>query len=134
MNRIILAAALAILAAPAATAATDCSNAGTQADMNACAAKAAAAADAELNGVYKEIETRLYDEPDPRKLLIAAEKAWVSFRDAECAFRTSATVDGSIHPTMVSMCLEDLTKARTEQLKVYLKCEEGDLSCPVPPG
>ena len=133
MNRIILLAALA-LSAPAAHAAADCSNAANQLDMNECAQKAYEAADADLNGVFKEIETRLYDDAATKKLLIAAEKAWVGFRDAECTFRTSATADGSIHPTMVSMCLEDLTKARTEQLKTYLKCEEGDLSCPGPPG
>ena len=28
---------------------------------------------------------------------------------------------------------ESLTTARTEQLSGYLNCEEGDLSCPVPP-
>jgi hypothetical protein len=29
-------------------------------------------------------------------------------------------------------CLDALTAKRVEDFKVYLKCEEGDLSCPVP--
>lgn len=33
---------------------------------------------------------------------------------------------------VVSTCLDDLTKTRTETLKGYLSCEEGDLACPVP--
>jgi hypothetical protein len=32
----------------------------------------------------------------------------------------------------LSLCLDKLTQARTKELQAYLKCEEGDLSCPVP--
>ncbi len=31
-----------------------------------------------------------------------------------------------------ALCLQGLTDERIEQLGSYLKCEEGDMSCPVP--
>ncbi|TIN07752.1 MAG: urease-associated protein, partial [Mesorhizobium sp.] len=37
-----------------------------------------------------------------------------------------------VYPLVHSNCTTAVTKARVETLKTYLKCEEGDLSCPVP--
>lgn len=34
---------------------------------------------------------------------------------------------------LLAGCLAELTEARAAQLDAYLACEEGDLSCPVPP-
>jgi hypothetical protein len=31
------------------------------------------------------------------------------------------------------LCLDELTQSRIEQFRQYLDCEEGDMSCPVPP-
>ncbi len=91
------------------------------------------AEDARLNKAYHEIMQRLSDSPEDKKLLQAAQRAWIAFRDAECDFSTNDSKDGSIYPMLVSGCRADLTKARTEQLGAYLNCEEGDMSCPVPP-
>ncbi len=44
----------------------------------------------------------------------------------------SGVQGGSIQPMIASMCQTELTKARTEALRRYLDCKEGDLSCPVP--
>jgi uncharacterized protein YecT (DUF1311 family) len=109
-----------------------CGNDANQAELNVCAGEALAKADGELNALYKEVARRLQDEPMASKLLVAAEKAWIAFRDAECAFRTWASADGSIHPMLAMQCREDLTRKRLDALKAYLACEEGDLSCPVP--
>jgi uncharacterized protein YecT (DUF1311 family) len=56
----------------------------------------------------------------------------VAFRDAECKFSASGAQGGSIQPMIASICQTDVTKARTEALRHYLDCKEGDMSCPVP--
>lgn len=112
--------------------AVDCDNATDQATMNQCAAQQNKAADKELNTLYQQITERLKDSPDSKKLLVGAQRAWIGFRDAECKFSASGVEGGSVYPLIYSNCITDLTKARVEAFKIYLKCQEGDLSCPVP--
>ncbi|WP_445177604.1 lysozyme inhibitor LprI family protein [Pseudomonas sp. McL0111] len=115
-----------------AHAAVDCANANDQATMNQCAGQDFKAADNELNKVYQQISDRLKDNADTKKLLVSAQRAWVGFRDAECKFSASAVSAGSVYPMIYSNCLAGVTKVRVDTLKEYLKCEEGDMSCPVP--
>ncbi len=115
-----------------AHAAVDCANASDQATMNQCAGQEYKAADKELNAVYQQITARLKDNAEGKKLLVNAQRAWIGFRDAECNFSASGVAGGSVYPLIYSNCLKSVTKVRTEALKQYLKCEEGDLSCPVP--
>ena len=117
---------------PLAHAAVDCANASDQATMNQCAGQDFKAADKELNAAYQQITGRLKDNPDGKKLLVSAQRAWLGFRDAECKFSSSGVTGGSIYPWVYSSCLTGVTKVRVEALKQYLKCEEGDMSCPVP--
>ncbi len=112
--------------------ALDCANASDQATMNQCAAQEHKAADKELNALYQQISARLKSNPDSKKLLVGAQRGWIGFRDAECKFASSAVTGGSVYPLIYSNCVTELTKARVETLKNYLKCQEGDLSCPVP--
>lgn len=121
-----------LLLAPLAHAAVDCANASDQATMNQCAGQDFTAADKELNTLYQQIIGRLKDSPDSKKLLVSAQRAWVTFRDAECKFSASGVEGGSVYPLVNRTCLTGATKARVEGLKSYLKCEEGDMSCPVP--
>jgi len=88
--------------------------------------------DKRLNELYKQIEGRLKDDADTKKLLVAAQRAWVGFRDAECTFSTSGSADGSAYSVLIASCKDTLTQSRIKQFEAYLKCEEGDLSCPVP--
>jgi len=104
----------------------------TQAAMDQCADAAYRKADDALNKEYQEITRRLKDDTATAKLLVSAQKAWIAFRDAECAFSSSANVGGTIYPMVYSYCLERVTSARVKELGVYLKCAEGDLGCPVP--
>lgn len=131
------AGALAILIplgiAGAAAADEDCGNFNTQSEMNDCAAKNYRAADAALGSIYKKVVARLKDDPDGLKLLKDAERAWIAFRDAECSFASSGVEGGSIQPMIEAECFQAQTEARTAMLKTYLACEEGDLSCPLPP-
>jgi len=109
-----------------------CDDAASQSEMTACHGNAFKTADAALNATYRKIEDRLGDAPDTRKRLVAAERAWIAFRDAECAFSASGTEGSTAHSMTLSICLTDLTEARTKQLTTFLHCQEGDVSCPVP--
>jgi len=114
--------------------AVDCDNATDQATMNQCATQQNAAADKELNALYQQITARLKAEPERKKLLVGAQRAWVAFRDAECKFSASGVEGGSVYPLVYSGCTTDLTKARVQTFRNYLKCQEGDVGCPVPGG
>jgi uncharacterized protein YecT (DUF1311 family) len=112
--------------------AADCDNATDQATMNQCAAQQNKAADKELNALYQQITHRLKSNPDSKNLLVGAQRSWVAFRDAECKFSSAGVEGGSAYPLIYSNCVTELTKARVQTFKNYLKCQEGDLSCPVP--
>lgn len=112
--------------------AADCDNANDQATMNQCASLEQATADKELNALYQQITARLQSDPDSKKLLVGAQRSWIAFRDAECKFSASGVEGGSVYPLIYSNCVTALTKARVETFKTYLKCQEGDLGCPVP--
>lgn len=122
---------LTTLALFATAHANDCAS-NTQMGVNECTDAAYKKTDAELNRVYRQIGERLKKDKDTSLLLVSAQKRWVSFRDAECAFSSSAGAEGSIYPLLVTQCRDALTSKRIEQLKIYLHCREGDISCPVP--
>jgi len=124
--------ALALLGWSSAAQAQDCSNQPTQMAMNECAGHAYRKTDAALNAAYREIAARLAEDAAGRGRLQAAQRAWIAFRDAECAFATADSADGSIYPYLQTTCLDGLTQARLTQLQAYLVCQEGDLSCSVP--
>ncbi len=134
MRPCLLAISMACALGTAASAsANDCENAMDQMTMNECADLAFKKTDSQLNAVYQTIERRLKSGAQPQKLLIAAERAWIAFRDAECTFTASAVAGGSMQPMVYSGCLDQMTKKRIDDLKGFLQCEEGDLSCPLPP-
>ncbi|MGP6463096.1 lysozyme inhibitor LprI family protein [Pseudomonas parakoreensis] len=132
MSPRLLLALTPFLFSPHAHAAVDCANASDQATMNQCAGQEFKSTDKELNAVYQQITGRLKDNPDRKKLLVGAQRAWIGFRDAECKFSASGVEGGSVYPLIYSNCLTAVTKARIEALKQYLTCQEGDMSCPVP--
>ena len=112
--------------------AQDCSKLNTQTDMNICAGKKAATADARLNKIYNDIIARLKGDEDTKKLLVKAQRSWMQFRDDSCIFSSSGVKGGSIYATIYSSCIETLTENRIKDLVAYANCQEGDLSCPVP--
>lgn len=123
--------AMAMISATA-TRAEDCAKAMDQAAMTECAGKSYNKADAQLNALYKQIEQRLKDDADTRNLLVAAQRGWVAFRDAECKFSSAGVTGGSAYPMVHANCAEELTTRRIADFKAYLACKEGDMSCPVP--
>jgi len=132
MNRILTASILLLLCPASQASAQNCGDKATQSELNACAQTSYKAADHQLNKAYGEIVARLKDDPDGKARLLKSQRAWIVWRDDECAFATAGSADGSIYPMLHAGCLEDLTTARVDGLKGYLSCEEGDMSCPVP--
>ncbi|MER9658156.1 lysozyme inhibitor LprI family protein [Mesorhizobium sp. M0152] len=88
------------------------------------------AADAKLNATYRNLISS--DDADDKKLLQTAQRAWITFRDAECAHSAAASAGGSIYSMEVSQCLARLTYNRIKQLAASANCEEGDASCASP--
>ncbi|WP_207414846.1 lysozyme inhibitor LprI family protein [Roseomonas haemaphysalidis] len=134
MIRMMTLAALALLAAGPALAAGNCADASTQGAANACAARELAAADARLNATYNQVVGRLKAEPEARAALLEAQRAWIRFRDGECAFATVNARGGSVAPFLDARCQTRMTEARLQQLQDYLSCGEGEMDCPVPAG
>ncbi|WP_312344085.1 lysozyme inhibitor LprI family protein [Leclercia sp.] len=130
MKRAFIAGAALLLSTSAL--ADECANASTQAEMNTCTAQQYQAADKTLNQTYQAAIKRA-DAPQ-RELLKKAQQAWIALRDADCAFIGSSTEGGSIQPMIVNQCLADKTNEREAYLATLMQCEEGDLSCPLPPG
>lgn len=120
------------LAPPAPARAQDCAD-QTQMGLDQCAGAAYKKTDAQLNTIYRQITARLKDDADTKARLVAAQKAWIGFRDATCKFLAGNAEGGSIYPMLVTQCLDDLTQKRVAALEPLLTCEEGDMSCPVPP-
>jgi len=105
---------------------TDCNNALTQADMNECAARAAHAADAELNRVYPLLLLQMQAEDKQagtktgEQRLKAAQRAWIAYRDAQCALAGYGAIGGSLESTLVAGCLAEMTDRRTAELRLML--------------
>lgn len=95
MRRILLSACLVVLAGTSIVRAQECDRSDdSQQMMNICAGEDYQAADAKLNAAYRDLIGS--DDADGKRLLQAAQRAWITFRDAECAHSTAASVGGSI--------------------------------------
>ena len=130
MKRVFLAGAALLLSASAL--ADECDKATTQLELNTCSAQQYQAADKKLNQTYQAAVKRA--EAPQRELLKKAQQAWIALRDADCAFIGSGTEGGSVQPMIVTQCLAEKTVEREAFLASLMQCEEGDLSCPLPPG
>ncbi|HII4319434.1 lysozyme inhibitor LprI family protein [Enterobacter cloacae] len=130
MKRFIIAGAALLLSA--STLADECDNATTQLELNTCSAQQYQAADKKLNQTYQSAIKRA--AAPQRDLLKKAQQAWIALRDADCNFIGSGTEGGSVQPMIISQCLTEKTVEREAFLASLMQCEEGDLSCPLPPG
>jgi len=101
---------LLILCAPAL--------AQNQQELNAQAQSDFIKADAELNRVYKLLMKRAGGSTKDQ--LIAAQLAWIKFRDADAKARASENEGGSIYPMIYSGSRARTTRARTAELKEWL--------------
>lgn len=126
----IVAAAAAIFATSPFTAsaadAARCNPAGTQVEINACAADKLAEADRQLNAVYQSLLKKQASNPAFEQKLRAAQRAWITFRDAElaatfaCGEPNAAACWGSSLSMRYASYKAKLTNQRTERLRRWL--------------
>ena len=96
-----------------------CSDANTQAEMNICAGKEYKTADDALNRVYQQLVTKLGTEEKAH--LKDVETAWIKYRDSDCEFVADQYKGGSIRPMILGLCMADVTRSRTAELKAQIK-------------
>lgn len=106
----------------------NCDDPIAQQEMNWCAWQDFEAADDALNIQWlltvaeMRRRDRLSGEGVPKgeghfETLLAAQRAWISFRDKHCASEGYLFRGGSMEPLIVATCKTDLTKQRTQQLR-----------------
>jgi uncharacterized protein YecT (DUF1311 family) len=128
-----ISALLLLLAAPAVGPdATDCDGDSPQQVLNICAANAAQSADAEMTAQWKITAAdmkrkdrgidRSYDkEPGYFATLLAAQRAWLTYRDQQCLVESFDMRGGSGAPQIHSGCMHRLTRERLAQLKALIE-------------
>lgn len=126
LMRALIPGLIAIFVLPAAVAATECTDRpecwpeGSAMNTGLAAKQALAEADKQLNETYQRIIKNLpADETDnyPKKALIAAQREWIKYRDAQCAL--VGEVSGGVRmwkSAFNTVCEADMTKARTQEL------------------
>lgn len=67
--------------------------------------------------------------PAQRAALRRSQRAWLAYRDADCAYRAAGARGGSAWPMLVADCKADRTETRVNDLKQQVECQEGDLAC-----
>jgi uncharacterized protein YecT (DUF1311 family) len=112
---------------PAAAAEKNCGELSTQMEMNVCEGEKFKKADAALNDAYARLAKKVSAEG--RTKLVETQRAWLKYRDQQCAFETLGTMGGSIHGMVAAICQTALTEAQTKRLRAQVDCEEGDVSC-----
>jgi uncharacterized protein YecT (DUF1311 family) len=135
---VIVAATLLLIAQTGAVEAIDagpsdeCADPHDQNTMNMCALEDYQAADADLNrqwavtvAAMKEADTDVdpeYDkQPGHYETLLQAQRAWLNYRDAHCLVDSFSFRGGSGQPMVDSFCKANLTRQRTEQLRLLIE-------------
>lgn len=93
-----------------------CANVVVTVDLANCLAKARDTSDAQLNAAYKQLRGRL-DAADGQRL-VAAQRLWIQYRDANCAAERDLYDGGTAASPAYLACLEAMTRARTKELAV----------------
>ena len=102
----------------------DCKDPQDQNTMTRCAGLDYEKADKDLNKLWPSIKASAEDsdkgagadEGGYVKALMASQKAWIAFRDAECTWQGFESHGGSMEPMLVNGCLARLTRERIKQL------------------
>ena len=118
------------LLAQAPDAVAECTDPNTQGEMNACAKQEFDRVDAELNAVWKKVrgwakkaDAKLdigHGQSGYAESLLAAQRAWLTYRDAHCRLVSFDARGGSMQPLLINNCLAELTENRTAELRELL--------------
>ena len=136
-------AALALLAAGLAGQASGqpsgepelvCNGDGPQMQLNICSYQEFQRADAAMNVQWRtttavmraqdrQIDRRYDRQPGYFDTLLAAQRAWITYRDQHCMSAGFEARGGSMAPLLVNTCMTELTNLRTQQLKSLVEAE-----------
>ena len=105
----------------------DCKTPETQKAINECAYDDFLAA----NAGYAESNKLVMDslQGKSRDLFRRAQKSWIAYRTASCAFESSAAHGGSAQGMVNWQCAARMTRARVAEMNVMGNCLEGDVAC-----
>ena len=124
------AAVMVILSAghPSAQKSVDWDDAQTQMDMNICESQMFEYTDQKLHKTY---QLGINHWPGGRysargQALLAAQRAWIDYRDAHCAAVAFEYEGGSMQPPEHAGWMERLTRARTNAIRTYLEPYQDD--------
>ncbi len=117
--RITLAIGIALFVAPVVTSAqSQCANAVSQIDLNACAGAGTEEASALLTRLLDKLRETL---PAERlQSLATVQRQWSDFMEAHCRWESDAFKGGSIQPLLIAECRTALTDARIQRLSAQL--------------
>ena len=127
-NNLVIAAVFCVTAGismPVAAQEPNCKEPQTQADMTICAGKDYEKADKQLNVEYQKLRKLLVerdktadaDGKGATDALVTAQRAWVAFRDANCAVAGFQARGGSMEPMLISSCLAEMSTRRADELR-----------------
>lgn len=83
--------------------------------MNRQAGNDFARADGEMNAAYRKLKGTL--SARQQSLLITAQRAWLTFRDAETTLLSSGSEGGTMYTLLLLDNKTKLTRQRTRQLR-----------------
>jgi uncharacterized protein YecT (DUF1311 family) len=107
----------------------DCNKETNQMELNQCAQANYESADHALNDTYRRAMEAAGDQ-HAKDGLRDSERAWIAFRDRECARQLGPREEGgSIWPMDMANCLQEKTDARIRELRHSLDCPEGPNAC-----
>jgi uncharacterized protein YecT (DUF1311 family) len=104
---------------------------GSTMEMHECIGVKLAVADKELNTFYRAIRAQLAKTAKGRDVdakksaleidarLVASQRAWVAFRDADCLLQGVDMLGGSGEGLVIHGCTLTKTRERVKQLKEY---------------
>lgn len=93
----------------------DCNNAMNTVEMRYCASQDYEREDARLNEVYKRLMAEM--DKQGKDYLRDAQRAWIPFRDKNCAVHGDRARGGTAQPLLVVSCLAEMTSVRADELE-----------------
>lgn len=93
----------------------DCNKANSTVEINYCAGLNYQEADRALNQTYQRLKSTLNSAQQTK--LIAAQQAWIEYRDKNCDFASRNWIGGTGYSAVLTGCLEQVTRKRTQELQ-----------------
>ena len=103
----------------------DCSDQKDQSTMTICAGIDYDKADKELNRIWPDLKAAAQEsdaaagdgKTENLDALMASQRAWIAYRDAECIWQGFEAHGGSMEPMLVNACLAEKTTQRIKELQ-----------------